>query len=526
MKLIQTGGAAALVTIIAALVAAGCGSSSNGGASDAAASSKALDFIPKTAVGYVTIDTDFQGDNWKQFDKLAQGLYPKFTSVGGEIDAAIKSDGSKVKYDTDIDPWLGANAGLAVLNVADNGSDANFVAWAEVSDRAKLEKLAKEQGLKEGAKIGDFTEWNKDEGFIAVSDDLVFIADDRASLEKTIKYDGDSITDAKGVDEIAGKVGDDTLAAVVLSGDGVRTAIADNSRAKTLKNVDAVKGFNGASFGVTAEDKGLRVHAYTHADGVGNNIKNTNNDILRSLPGNTLLAVGAQDLGGQLKTGVESLGSDNAQLQQQLGAVTGALGVDLDDLATAFSGEFALGVSADDTGLQSIVSGVAGAVMGGGTSGFKPAAITQTGAVTLAFENKETTTATLDKLVGAIGGLTGGASPKTGTAGDFQTKSLTLGGLPVTAASSDKVAAVSIGTDVFTKWGTDSLGDNGTFKDAWSAAGAPSDVAASFWLDWPRVAKLASLDTSDKATAGGWVGWAKTDTNSSTFDLFMHIETK
>ncbi|MCW2974289.1 MAG: hypothetical protein JWN72_2562 [Thermoleophilia bacterium] len=526
MKFIKTGGAAALVTISAALVAAGCGSGSSGGASDAVTSSKALDFVPKTAVGYITVDTDFKGDNWKQFDDLAQGLYPKFTSVGGQIDKALKDDDSKVDYDTDIDPWLGDTAGLAVLTVTKNGDDATFVAWAEVTDRAKLEKFAKDQGLKKGDKVGDFTEWTKDDETIAVSDDLVFLAEDKASLEKTLKYDGDSITDADGIDDVAGEVGDDTLAAVVVSGDGVRKAIDENSSAKALKDLDVVKDFDGASIGVTAEDKGLRVHAYTHADGAGKDIKNTDNDILQALPGNTLLAIGAQDLGGQLKAGVESLGSDNAQLQQQLGAVTGALGVDLDDLATAFSGEFALGVSADDEGLQGIVSGVAGAAMGGGSSSLNPAALTQAGAVTLAFENKETTTATLDKLVGAIGGLAGGASPKTGTAGDFETKSLSLGGLPITAASSDDVAAVSIGTDVFTNWGTDSLGDNDAFKDAWSAADAPSDVAASFWLDWPRVAKLASLDSSDKATAGGWVGWAESDTDSGTFDLFMHIETK
>ena len=173
--------------------------------------------------------------------------------------------------------------------------------------------------------------------------------------------------------------------------------------------------------------------------------------------------------------------------------------------------------------LQALVGTVAGAAMGGGMDNVDPAALTKAGAITLAFEANKDTAATLDKVVGSIGGLTGGGAPKVGKSGDFETKTMSVLGLPITAGSKKDVAALAIGTDVFKGWGTDSLGDNKTFKDAWSAADAPKDVAATFWADYPRVAKLADLKSKDGVTAGGWVGWADVDGGDASFDLFMHV---
>ena len=75
MKLLTRGGLAACAIAGAALIAAGCGGSGGGsGASGAAKDAAALDLVPKNAIGYVTVDTDFEGDQWTQFSDLAKAF--------------------------------------------------------------------------------------------------------------------------------------------------------------------------------------------------------------------------------------------------------------------------------------------------------------------------------------------------------------------------------------------------------------------------------------------------------------------
>jgi hypothetical protein len=107
-------GLAAIAIVGAALVAAGCG----GSGSSSATSSGALDHIPSTALAYASFDTDFDGDEWKQFDHLATAFDKDFKGVGDELSkSAGKAEGDDdVDFDKDVKPWLGDSAGVAVLS--------------------------------------------------------------------------------------------------------------------------------------------------------------------------------------------------------------------------------------------------------------------------------------------------------------------------------------------------------------------------------------------------------------------------
>lgn len=512
-------GAAAVVVVSAALVAAGCGSES--GSSSAAKDAKALDFVPKNALGYATIDLDFEGDNWKQFEKLA-GAFTEDFDLDKEI-ADLGSEGDeKTDYKKDIEPWLGDNAGAAVTSIDRDGEDAEAFAWIELKDRAKFEDFAKDEGFKKDGSAGDFDLWTKDDDTFAVSDDLAITGDDKAQITKVVEFDGDSITEVDGIDGVIDELEGDGLATIVLSGDGVRDWIKKDKDLKALANNKQLKEFDGAAVSFAAEDEGFRLRGVSKGGTEGTS--NGGTDVLRGLPGNTVVALGGNDLGGGIKSALDAAGESDASVQSAVAQLSGVLGVEVKELETAFDGEFVFGISGEDDGLQSLVGTVAGAAMGGGMQGVNPGALTKSGAVTLAFEANDDTAATLDKITGSIGGLTGGAAPKTGTAGDFETKTMNVAGLPVTAASKDDVAAISIGTDVFTEWGSSSLGDNDAFKNAWDAAGAPKDVAVSFWADFPRVAKMIDLKSKDGMTAGGWVGFGEADGGDASFELFMHVD--
>ncbi|MCW2921313.1 MAG: hypothetical protein JWL76_1187 [Thermoleophilia bacterium] len=543
MKLHVRGGIAALAITGAALIAAGCGGSGGGsGASDAAKDAAALDLAPKSAIGYVTVDTDFSGDQWSQFSDLAKAFDNDFKGVDKEISDATSDSGDDadggdtegddkgkdVDFEKDVDPWLGESGGAAIIKVTKGGDDAEWFAWFELEDVAKFEDFAKDQdGVKQGKKVGDFKTFDStDEGddtFIAYNDDYAVLTDSRTKLEKVVKYDGDSIKDADGVSDAIDEVEGDALATVVVNGAGIRQLVKDTPEAKALANADQLKDLHAVAVSFSAEDDGMRVDGHVAADGEKAG-KNEESDLFNDLPGNTVFAVGGHDLGGALKTFAEEAGKDNAQIQQGVGAISGVIGVSLDDMAKAFEGDFALALSADDAGLGALAGGVAGAAMGGGLGATDPAALLKAGTVLLAFEETGDAGATLDKIAGAAGGLVGGGTPKTGTSGDFETKSLTLQGIPVTTAASKDVAALAVGLDVFENWGDDSLGESDAFTAAWKAADAPDKALGSIWFDAGRVAKVAGVESGEGVTLGGLVGWVEADDSNANFGLFLHVD--
>ncbi|MCW2956146.1 MAG: hypothetical protein JWO69_1015 [Thermoleophilia bacterium] len=519
MSTFKRGGIAAAIVVSSALVAIGCGGSDSKAAS-AAKDAAALDLVPKSALGYATLDVDFDGEQWKQFDKLATAFKDDFKGVEAEIsDETDTEDGAKW---ADVEAWIGDSAGAALTSVSDDGKTAEGFFWVDVKDKGKFEEFAEKENLDKGDTVGDYDVWTDtdDKTAFGVSDDTVLVAEDAAKLRTHIEFDGDSISDAEGLDDVVDEGEDEALVTVVVNGAGVRDTLKDNEQFKSVSGAVDLSDFRGAVVSIAAKEEGFSVHG--HVKGLSKDGKNHANDLFSDLPADTLVAFGGHDLGGTLKTTVESAGKENPQVQQTLGAMTGVIGVDLDDLAAALNGEFALALSADDAALGQLAGGVAGAAMGGGLSGVDPSQLVTAGNITLAFENGDTTVETLDKITGAIGGLTG-SPPKPGTAGDFETKTFTAGGLPITAASSDDVAAIAVGKDVFTTWGDNSLADSDSFKDAWAAAGAPDDVAASMWLDWGRVAGLLDVKSADDVKAGGWVGWVEADGDAADFDVFMHI---
>lgn len=506
------------------MLAAACGGSDSG-STKAAKNAAALDFVPKDALGYVTFDTDFGGDNWTKASELATAIKPDLKSVEDQIVESATSDDSDVDWKKDVEPWLGESAGAALLDMkADGGADA-FI-WVEVKDRSALESFAKDQGGKKGDKVGDFTVWtNKDDSsVVGVSDDLAILTDDTATLKKVVEYDGDSIKDVDGVSDAIDGVDGDALATFVVSGDGVRAAAKDNEQLKGVAEADQLKDFDALAASVSAKDDGFRIEGMEVSASEGT-AENVDHPIFNDLPASTVLAVGGYNLGGVVDSALESFGKDNAQVQQGVGAISAVLGVDTKDLAKALDGEFALALSADDQGLGAVVGSAAGAAMGGGgLSGVDPAGVLKAGTLLLAFEETGTTGETLGKIGGSAGALTGSpAAPKTGTAGDFKTSTMNVQGLPVTMAMSDDVAAVSLGLDVFSTWGDDTLADYAPFKDAWSAADAPDKSVSTMWLDTGRIAKLAGLTGSDKAQLGGMVGWSKDDGKKYEFGAFLHI---
>jgi hypothetical protein len=527
VKLFTRGGIAASAIAVAAFVAAGCGGSGGSGASSAAKDSAALDLVPKDAIAYVTLDTDLEGEGWKQFNELATAFDPEFKGVSKEIeDSASEDEKSETTYKDDVDPWLGDSAGAALLAVNQEGDDADFFMWAELEDKAKFEAFAKDQKWKSGKDIGDwktYTDPEDETNNVAYSDDLVVLAPSRKQLETRVEYDGDSITDAEGVTDAVDEAGgDDALVTAVLSGAGVRKLIEENEQLKQLSGNKRLKDFQAAAFSVAAEDEGMRISGFVGAEGE-ESTENVEHPIFEDLPASTIFAVGGEDFGGTAKELVNEAGKESKQIQQGIGAAEAALGVTLDDLADALDGEFVLGLSADDAGLASLVGGAAGAAMGGGTSGLDPSKLLSSGSLILAFEETGDTAETLGKALSSGAALAQAQVGKEATMGDFKAQTMTISGVPVTSAANDDLSVIQVGKDVLGTWGDESLGDSDAYKDAWKAADAPGESAGVFWLDAGRIAKLVGVKSGDERELGGLVGWAEADGSNAKFGAFLHV---
>src|SRR3954462_12677271 len=93
--------------LAAALIASGCGNSESGNATE-----DALSFMPKDAPVVITLDTDPNGDQWKQVNQLV-GKFP----FAGQVKAQLKqsfNQSSKLDFDKDLKPILGNQLIFAV----------------------------------------------------------------------------------------------------------------------------------------------------------------------------------------------------------------------------------------------------------------------------------------------------------------------------------------------------------------------------------------------------------------------------
>jgi hypothetical protein len=138
-----------LVFAALALVASGCGTKSSGSGLDSA-----LRFMPKDAPIVVAIDTNPDGDQWQQVDKLL-GKFP----FGGQVKQQFKTafnGRSRLNYDNDIKPLLGNDLVVAVTSVPGAQTLPLVLSW-KVKDEGAAKKLVQKTAQKapsiEGAEV-------------------------------------------------------------------------------------------------------------------------------------------------------------------------------------------------------------------------------------------------------------------------------------------------------------------------------------------------------------------------------------
>lgn len=245
-----------------ALIAAGCGSKSSGSGLDTA-----LSYVPKNAPLVIAIDTDPDGDQWQQVDKLL-GKFPFAGQFKQSIKDAIKRR-SNITYDDDIKPLLGNDAVVA----ADYGagivaSRTYLVAW-KVGDEDKGEKLVKQDARKVGnAEGADIYRSSDGSSFRLIKDGTILVGSTATDLEAALKRagSGDHLTE----DEFNSALGDLNKDALVRYTGNLQALLTGSKAANARKSkwVAALQSF-AATVSADPDGIGIAYRVKTDAGSLG-----------------------------------------------------------------------------------------------------------------------------------------------------------------------------------------------------------------------------------------------------------------
>src|SRR4051812_7504212 len=244
----------------AALVAAGCGNSGSGSATE-----DALSFMPKDAPVVITLDTDPDGDQWKQMNDLV-GKFP----FAGQVKSQIKNSfnqSSKLDFDKDLKPILGNELVFVVPTVAGlRAGDTPVFGALHVDDEGKAEDFIKKDANKATTIDGTDVYKEASDTYIALKDGTILIGDTTNDISAALKrHDGaDHMTPDDLNTRLAG-LEDDGLLKV---GVNAQQAIAASPDSANARKVKWINGLRDVGLVVSAESDGFAESFKATTEGV------------------------------------------------------------------------------------------------------------------------------------------------------------------------------------------------------------------------------------------------------------------
>lgn len=247
---------------VLALALAGCGDKGSGSGADSPLD-EALGFLPEGAPFAVVIETDPDGGQWKQADKLLD----KFGLLAGQAkQGALKElEESGVDYEKDLKPLLGNEAVVGSPALTD-GEAEHFVAAIEAKDEGKLDAILKKQGVNEvGEKDGFKLYEDTDDGdFAARKDAVIVFADTREVLEAAVAQRGRD--DRLREDDFTAALADLPEDALVRVYGDLQKLIASAPEAAPARKVPWVAALRTFGLTLSAQEDGLAIDMLAKTD--------------------------------------------------------------------------------------------------------------------------------------------------------------------------------------------------------------------------------------------------------------------
>jgi hypothetical protein len=353
----------------AALALASCGGS---GSSNSITGTNPADAVPASALGYLQGYIRPTGTMLQGIDAASQSLLG-ISNPGAALDAVIdKSAPAGESYEKDIRPWLGQQAGVALL-AGTTSSSARYALVLQETNTALATKFISHRGSgsSSGSDSGITYYRMSDGSYAAVIGHFVVIANDRAALDSVIAVDngaaplsGTASYKAAVADELPGAAGFGYLALAKVIQAVANGAAADSGTSsvtlrtilKAVRKYESLELYGSASFTAAGALLDFASSAPSHSSSTGEA------NPIGNVPAGSWLAAGVTNIGptaakvigelGQIGTATEGSGTSFSADLSEIQAATGInLESDLGSLTT-------LALFVKGTSLPSLEAGI------------------------------------------------------------------------------------------------------------------------------------------------------------------------
>ena len=316
-----------LAALALAVAVAGCG-----GGDDAGVGGEAAKVVPAGVLLYVSVDTDFEGDQWQTATELVR-KFPDGERAISDLLAEFESQ-EGIDFEEDIRPALGPEVAFVLLPIPTTGEFVPpVVALTQPADEQKLQAL-----LEKG-----------DEP--AVSEEVegwTIISDAQSSLDRFKEMRGEGLlSDSEKFQEAMADLESDSLVSLFFNGEELD--LPGDPQTSPLEPEALFPGGKLPAVGaiLRAEDQGARLdgQAIFAGDVAATGLVSPQFDanLPEEVPAGVLAYLSFNDLEGQLSAFRDSLSQIEPDVDRQLGQAEAFLGVSLEeDIAPLFAGEGAV----------------------------------------------------------------------------------------------------------------------------------------------------------------------------------------
>lgn len=249
------------------------------------------------------------------------------TLVGAAIEDALSSAGAPIDFAEDIEPWLGASAGIVVTG-AQSGGEPDVAIVLSSDDAGQAEDALAQafesarQASHEGVEYR-VAPAGRDEVAGGIVEEFVVVGTPAAFTATVDASKGESLADSDAYDEAIGELPDERLASFYAD---PQQLVELGGRAGGLGDAgfaaqQAAAGAGPVAGSVVADGEGVTIEATTTvpagmptpAAGAG--------DVLAELPAGSALALAVDELGATLRGSIEQAATGSGTDTETLGAL-------------------------------------------------------------------------------------------------------------------------------------------------------------------------------------------------------------
>jgi uncharacterized protein DUF3352 len=321
---------ATTLALLLALTLAACGG--DGGTSGGGKAPDTASFAPASAAFFVSVDTDFDGEQWQKASALLD-KFPSRDKLVRQLKQELAQD--DVDFERDIKPTVGPEVGIVGFGLSD---DPPVVLYTKSPDPAKLKTL-----LAKG-----------DEPMIAREvDGWTVAAETKAELDRFDRErGGNSLADTPDFQEALSSVDGDAGVVAYVAGSGIQRAFsrvlldegAPTGLAESLGELRAI------ALSASAEDDGVRFGvATTREKEFG--LEGYKPALDETLPAKPIVFLSAANLDKLARRGLDTAADVVPNFSEQRAQIEKALGFSIEnDVLPLLAKEVAFGVYGEATG--------------------------------------------------------------------------------------------------------------------------------------------------------------------------------